>query len=125
MWSLQHMLMMGSLDHINVVRILGICPGSSLQLVSQLSGQGSLLEHVKNRKNNLSPQRLLNWCVQIAKVKDLPFLVCVCVLGLISHCESTPPISWELKHYLALIRVCITWRRTGWSTGTWLPEMCS
>ncbi|XP_060925022.1 receptor tyrosine-protein kinase erbB-3a [Limanda limanda] len=62
-----HMLTMGSLDHINVVRILGICPGSSLQLVSQLSGQGSLLEHVKNRKNNLSPQRLLNWCVQIAK----------------------------------------------------------
>ncbi|XP_069373018.1 receptor tyrosine-protein kinase erbB-3a isoform X2 [Paralichthys olivaceus] len=62
-----HMLTMGSLNHINVVRILGICPGASLQLVSQLSSQGSLLEHVKNRKNNLSPQRLLNWCVQIAK----------------------------------------------------------
>ncbi|TMS19060.1 Receptor tyrosine-protein kinase erbB-3 [Larimichthys crocea] len=62
-----HMMMMGSLDHINVVRILGVCPGDSLQLVTQLSSQGSLLEHVKNCKNNLSPQRLLNWCVQIAK----------------------------------------------------------
>uniref|UniRef100_A0A8D3CSA9 Receptor protein-tyrosine kinase n=1 Tax=Scophthalmus maximus TaxID=52904 RepID=A0A8D3CSA9_SCOMX len=62
-----HMMVMGSLDHINVVRILGICPGASLQLVTQLSSQGSLLEHVKNCKNNLSPQRLLNWCVQIAK----------------------------------------------------------
>uniref|UniRef100_A0A3B4TVN1 Receptor protein-tyrosine kinase n=1 Tax=Seriola dumerili TaxID=41447 RepID=A0A3B4TVN1_SERDU len=62
-----HMMAMGSLDHINVVRILGICPGASLQLVTQLSNQGSLLEHVRNSKNNLSPQRLLNWCVQIAK----------------------------------------------------------
>uniref|UniRef100_A0A3Q1H793 Receptor protein-tyrosine kinase n=1 Tax=Anabas testudineus TaxID=64144 RepID=A0A3Q1H793_ANATE len=62
-----HMMTMGSLDHVNVVRILGICPGASLQLVTQLSSQGSLLEHVKNCKNKLSPQRLLNWCVQIAK----------------------------------------------------------
>lgn len=62
-----HMMVIGSLDHVNVVRILGICPGASLQLVTQLSSQGSLLEHVKNCKNKLSPQRLLNWCVQIAK----------------------------------------------------------
>nr|XP_046239851.1 receptor tyrosine-protein kinase erbB-3a [Scatophagus argus] len=62
-----HMMMMGSLDHANVVRILGICPGDSLQLVTQLSSQGSLLEHIRNCKNKLSPQRLLNWCVQIAK----------------------------------------------------------
>uniref|UniRef100_A0A3Q2XQ34 Receptor protein-tyrosine kinase n=1 Tax=Hippocampus comes TaxID=109280 RepID=A0A3Q2XQ34_HIPCM len=62
-----HMMVMGSLDHINVVRILGICPGANLQLITQLNNQGSLLEHVRNNKNKLSPQRLLNWCVQIAK----------------------------------------------------------
>ncbi|XP_072308832.1 receptor tyrosine-protein kinase erbB-3a [Eucyclogobius newberryi] len=62
-----HMMVMGSLDHINVVRILGICPGASLQLVTQLSSQGSMLEHVRKHKNKLTPQRLLNWCVQIAK----------------------------------------------------------
>ncbi|KAM8914759.1 receptor tyrosine-protein kinase erbB-3a isoform 2-T2 [Spinachia spinachia] len=62
-----HMMTIGSMDHINVVRTLGICPGPSLQLVTQLSSQGSLLEHVRNPKNKLSPQRLLNWCVQIAK----------------------------------------------------------
>lgn len=62
------MISMGSLDNINIVRILGICPGASLQLVTQLSNQGSVLEHIRQRKNNLSPQRLLNWCVQIAKV---------------------------------------------------------
>uniref|UniRef100_A0AAQ4RVT3 Receptor protein-tyrosine kinase n=1 Tax=Gasterosteus aculeatus aculeatus TaxID=481459 RepID=A0AAQ4RVT3_GASAC len=62
-----HMVTIGSMNHINVVRTLGICPGTSLQLVTQLSSQGSLLEHVRNSKNKLSPQRLLNWCVQIAK----------------------------------------------------------
>ncbi|XP_069010693.1 receptor tyrosine-protein kinase erbB-3a isoform X1 [Embiotoca jacksoni] len=62
-----HMMAMGCLNHINVVRTLGICPGDSLQLVSQLSGQGSLLEHVRNHNNKLGPQRFLNWCVQIAK----------------------------------------------------------
>uniref|UniRef100_A0A8C7YIU1 Receptor protein-tyrosine kinase n=1 Tax=Oryzias sinensis TaxID=183150 RepID=A0A8C7YIU1_9TELE len=63
----EHMIAIGCLNHINVVRTLGICPGESLQLITQLSTQGSLLEHIRNNKNKLSPQRLLNWCVQIAK----------------------------------------------------------
>ncbi|XP_024125415.1 receptor tyrosine-protein kinase erbB-3 [Oryzias melastigma] len=63
----EHMKAIGSLNHINVVKTLGICPGESLQLITQLSTQGSLLEHIRNNKNKLSPQRLLNWCVQIAK----------------------------------------------------------
>ncbi|XP_029973898.1 receptor tyrosine-protein kinase erbB-3b [Salarias fasciatus] len=62
-----HMLSMGSLDHPYIVRLLGICPGGCLQLVTQLSSQGSLLEHIRQRKDSLDPQRLLNWCVQIAK----------------------------------------------------------
>ncbi|XP_041712660.1 receptor tyrosine-protein kinase erbB-3 isoform X1 [Coregonus clupeaformis] len=62
-----HMLSMGSLDHPYIVRLLGVCPGASLQLVTQLSSQGSLLEHIRQHKDILDPQRLLNWCVQIAK----------------------------------------------------------
>ncbi|XP_041954117.1 receptor tyrosine-protein kinase erbB-3b isoform X1 [Alosa sapidissima] len=62
-----HMMSMGSLDHPYIVRLLGICPGPSLQLVTQLSPQGSLLEYLRQHKDNLEPQRLLNWCVQIAK----------------------------------------------------------
>uniref|UniRef100_A0A8C2ALS8 Receptor protein-tyrosine kinase n=1 Tax=Cyprinus carpio TaxID=7962 RepID=A0A8C2ALS8_CYPCA len=62
-----HMLAMGSLDHPYIVRLLGICPGPSLQLVTQLGPQGSLLEHIQQRRESLNPQRLLNWCVQIAK----------------------------------------------------------
>lgn len=64
----QHMLSIGSLDHPYIVRLLGICPGSGLQLVTQLSPRGSLLEHIRQHRNSLDPQRLLNWCVQIAKV---------------------------------------------------------
>ncbi|KAK7884303.1 hypothetical protein WMY93_027426 [Mugilogobius chulae] len=38
-----------------------------LQLVTPFSSRGSLLEHIRNNKHRLDPQRLLNWCVQIAK----------------------------------------------------------
>lgn len=65
------MLSMGGLDHPYIVRLLGICPGASLQLVTQLSSQGSLLEHIRQKKNSLDPQLLLNWCVQIAKVRTV------------------------------------------------------
>ncbi|XP_072540741.1 receptor tyrosine-protein kinase erbB-3a [Salminus brasiliensis] len=62
-----HMLAMGSLDHPYIFRLLGICPGASLQLVTLLNPHGSLLEHIRQQRNSLDPQRLLNWCVQIAK----------------------------------------------------------
>ncbi|XP_052397274.1 receptor tyrosine-protein kinase erbB-3-like [Carassius gibelio] len=62
-----HMLAMGSLDHPYIVRHLGICLGTSMQLVTQLSPHGSLLQHLRQHKDSLDPQRLLNWCVQIAK----------------------------------------------------------
>ncbi|KAJ7999155.1 hypothetical protein DPEC_G00212470 [Dallia pectoralis] len=62
-----HMLAIGSLDHQYIVRLLGICPGASLQLVTLLSPQGSLVEHIRRHRDSLDPQRLLNWCVQIAK----------------------------------------------------------
>ncbi|XP_039603172.1 receptor tyrosine-protein kinase erbB-3a isoform X2 [Polypterus senegalus] len=62
-----HMLFLGSLEHAYIVRVLGICPGDSLMLITQLSTHGSLLQHIKQKKDSLSSQRLLNWCVQIAK----------------------------------------------------------
>lgn len=75
----QHMLAIGSLDHPYIVRLLGICPGASLQLVTQLSPQGSLLEHIRQRRDSLNPQRLLNWCVQIAKVNCSLASLCLSV----------------------------------------------
>ncbi|XP_068123722.1 receptor tyrosine-protein kinase erbB-3 [Hyperolius riggenbachi] len=64
-----HMLAMGSLDHPCIVRLLGICPGTQLQLVTQYFPMGSLLQFVRQHRNSgtIDPQMLLNWCVQIAK----------------------------------------------------------
>ncbi|XP_067385945.1 receptor tyrosine-protein kinase erbB-3 isoform X2 [Emydura macquarii macquarii] len=62
-----HMLAIGSLDHAYIVRLLGICPGTQLQLVTQLLPLGSLLEYVRKNRDNIGPQLLLNWCVQVAK----------------------------------------------------------
>uniref|UniRef100_A0A8C3BZD6 receptor protein-tyrosine kinase n=1 Tax=Cairina moschata TaxID=8855 RepID=A0A8C3BZD6_CAIMO len=62
-----HMLAIGSLDHAYIVRLLGICPGPQLQLVTQLLPLGSLLDYVRKNRDGISPQLLLNWCVQVAK----------------------------------------------------------
>ncbi|XP_057363746.1 receptor tyrosine-protein kinase erbB-3 isoform X3 [Manis pentadactyla] len=62
-----HMLAIGSLDHAHIVRLLGLCPGSSLKLVTQYLPLGSLLDHVRQHRGALGPQLLLNWGVQIAK----------------------------------------------------------
>ncbi|XP_064257087.1 receptor tyrosine-protein kinase erbB-3 [Passer domesticus] len=62
-----HMLAIGSLEHSYIVRLLGICPGPQLQLVTQLLPLGSLLDYVRKNRGAISPQLLLNWCVQVAK----------------------------------------------------------
>ncbi|CAM4602401.1 receptor tyrosine-protein kinase erbB-3 isoform X1 [Lepidochelys kempii] len=62
-----HMLAIGSLEHAYIVRLLGICPGPQLQLVTQLLPLGSLLDHVRKNRDAIGPQLLLNWCVQVAK----------------------------------------------------------
>ncbi|XP_075767641.1 receptor tyrosine-protein kinase erbB-2 [Pelodiscus sinensis] len=50
-----------------VSRLLGICLTSTVQLVTQLMPYGCLLDYVRENKDRLCSQDLLNWCVQIAK----------------------------------------------------------
>ncbi|XP_048868800.1 receptor tyrosine-protein kinase erbB-2 [Brienomyrus brachyistius] len=50
-----------------VCRLLGICLTSTVQLVTQLMPYGCLLDYVRENKERVSSQYLLNWCVQIAK----------------------------------------------------------
>ncbi|XP_023687473.2 receptor tyrosine-protein kinase erbB-2 [Paramormyrops kingsleyae] len=50
-----------------VCRLLGICLTSTVQLVTQLMPYGCLLEYVRENKDRVGSQYLLNWCVQIAK----------------------------------------------------------
>ncbi|XP_019749453.1 melanoma receptor tyrosine-protein kinase-like isoform X2 [Hippocampus comes] len=58
---------MASVDHPHVCRLLGICLTSSVQLVTQLMAYGCLLDYVRQHREHVGAQWLLNWCVQIAK----------------------------------------------------------
>ncbi|KAL7886713.1 hypothetical protein AOLI_G00044340 [Acnodon oligacanthus] len=58
---------MASVDHPHVCRLLGICLTSTVQLITQIMPFGCLLDYVRENRNNIGSQNLLNWCVQIAK----------------------------------------------------------
>ncbi|KAG7278395.1 hypothetical protein CRUP_038558 [Coryphaenoides rupestris] len=58
---------MASVNHPHVCRLLGICLTSTVQLVTQLMNYGCLLDYVRENKDHIGSQYLLNWCVQIAK----------------------------------------------------------
>ncbi|KAK2870318.1 hypothetical protein QQF64_021724 [Cirrhinus molitorella] len=58
---------MASVDHPHVCRLLGICLTSNVQLITQIMPYGCLLDYVRENKDNIGSQTLLNWCVQIAK----------------------------------------------------------
>ncbi|XP_030634923.1 receptor tyrosine-protein kinase erbB-4-like [Chanos chanos] len=60
-------LIMASVDHPHLVRLLGVCLSPTIQLVTQLMPHGCLLHYVHEHKDNIGSQLLLNWCVQIAK----------------------------------------------------------
>lgn len=68
----QEAYVMASVEHPHVCRLLGICLTSTVQLVTQLMPYGCLLDYVRENKDNIGSQYLLNWCVQIAKVRKNP-----------------------------------------------------
>lgn len=67
--GLQEAYVMASVEHQHVCRLLGICLTSNVQLVTQLMPYGCLFDYVRANKDNIGSQDLLNWCVQIAKVR--------------------------------------------------------
>uniref|UniRef100_A0A8C7XNH8 Receptor protein-tyrosine kinase n=1 Tax=Oryzias sinensis TaxID=183150 RepID=A0A8C7XNH8_9TELE len=64
-------LIMASMEHPHLVRLLGVCLSPTIQLVTQLMPHGCLLDYVHEHKDNIGSQLLLNWCVQIAKVRRI------------------------------------------------------
>lgn len=67
----QEALIMASMEHPHLVRLLGVCLSPTIQLVTQLMPHGCLLDYVHEHKDNIGSQLLLNWCVQIAKVRGI------------------------------------------------------
>uniref|UniRef100_A0A3B5L020 receptor protein-tyrosine kinase n=1 Tax=Xiphophorus couchianus TaxID=32473 RepID=A0A3B5L020_9TELE len=64
---LDEAFVMASVTSPYVCRLLGICLTSAVQLVTQLMPYGCLLDYVRENKDRIGSQYLLNWCVQIAK----------------------------------------------------------
>lgn len=58
---------MAGVDHSHVCRLLGICLTSNVQLITQIMAFGCLRDYVRENKDHIGSQTLLNWCVQIAK----------------------------------------------------------
>ncbi|NXP80749.1 ERBB2 kinase, partial [Ramphastos sulfuratus] len=65
--SPQEAYVMAGVGSPYVSRLLGICLTSTVQLVTQLMPYGCLLDYVRENKDRIGSQDLLNWCVQIAK----------------------------------------------------------
>ncbi|KAI2648842.1 Epidermal growth factor receptor [Labeo rohita] len=53
---------MAGVDHPHVCRLLGICLTSNVQLITQIMPYGCLLDYVRQNKDNIGSQTLLNWC---------------------------------------------------------------
>lgn len=58
---------MASLNHPNLLKLLGLCMSSHMMLVTQLMPLGSLLEYVKTHKDQIGSKALLSWSKQIAE----------------------------------------------------------
>ncbi|XP_076821591.1 epidermal growth factor receptor-like isoform X1 [Clavelina lepadiformis] len=64
---LDEAFVMASCEHPNLVRLLGISLSQRIMLITQLMPLGNLLEYVRENKDNIGSQHLLNWSLQIAK----------------------------------------------------------
>ncbi|KAL1517887.1 hypothetical protein ABEB36_001592 [Hypothenemus hampei] len=58
---------MASVDHPNLLKLLGVCMTSQLMLITQLMPLGCLLEFVRKNRDKIDSKRMLNWCTQIAR----------------------------------------------------------
>ena len=67
-FATQEGVVMATMDHENVVRLYCVCMSKHLMLVSPFVSLGALKDYVKKHKYKLSPQTIINFSLQIAKV---------------------------------------------------------
>ncbi|CAG9840213.1 unnamed protein product [Diabrotica balteata] len=58
---------MATVDHPNLLQLLGVCMTSQMMLVTQLMYLGCLLDFVRNNRDRIGSKALLNWSTQIAR----------------------------------------------------------
>lgn len=64
---LEEACIMASVDHPNLLNLLGVCMTTERKLITQLMPLGSVLDYVKNNKPKIGSKPLLNWATQIAR----------------------------------------------------------
>ncbi|XP_070569485.1 epidermal growth factor receptor-like [Ptychodera flava] len=64
---LEEAYVMATVHHDHLVRLLCVCMAQNMMLITQLMPLGALLDYVREHKDKVSSQHLLNWCTQIAK----------------------------------------------------------
>ncbi|XP_070569491.1 epidermal growth factor receptor-like isoform X4 [Ptychodera flava] len=64
---LEEAYVMATVNHDHLVRLLCVCMSQKMMLITQLMPLGALLDYIREHKNKVSSQHLLNWCTQIAK----------------------------------------------------------
>ncbi|CAB0008622.1 unnamed protein product [Nesidiocoris tenuis] len=58
---------MASVEHQNLLQLLGVCMTDEMMLVTQLMPLGCLLDYVRKHQDKIGSKPLLNWCYQIAR----------------------------------------------------------
>ncbi|XP_071057368.1 epidermal growth factor receptor isoform X2 [Onthophagus taurus] len=58
---------MASVEHPNLLQLLGVCMTNQMMLVTQLMPLGCLLDFVRKNRNRIGSKTLLTWCTQIAR----------------------------------------------------------
>ena len=82
---------MASLDHPYLLQLAGFCMAAEISLVTQLMPLGALLGYVQECKERIESHHLLNWCYQIAQVRQSTQACCMDIFP--SDCfQSTPNI---------------------------------
>jgi L1 cell adhesion molecule len=71
---LEETLIMATVEHPNLLKLLAVCMTSQMMLVTQLMPLGCLLDYVRNNRDKIGSKPLLNWCTQIAKGQCLTFI---------------------------------------------------
>nr|CAD7198577.1 unnamed protein product [Timema douglasi] len=64
---LEEAYIMATVEHPNLLKLLGVCMTSQMMLVTQLMPLGCLLDYVRSNRDKIGSKPLLNWCTQIAR----------------------------------------------------------
>ncbi|KAK9695926.1 Protein tyrosine and serine/threonine kinase [Popillia japonica] len=58
---------MASVEHPNLLQLLGVCMTTQMMLITQLMPLGCLLDFVRKNRDKIGSKPLLTWCAQIAR----------------------------------------------------------